>query len=1272
MKLIYSLFFLIFFPLLVNAQQFSFLTDISESVSETSGIIYLNNRLITHNDSGGDNALYELDINDGSLTRTVAINNATNTDWEDITYDDEYIYIADIGNNNGDRTDLKVYRIYISDYLDSDDTATAEVINFSYSDQTDFTTRDLHDFDAEGIISYNDYLYIFTKNKEISSWGTTNIYKLPKSPGTHYISQVDNFDYKESLTDAELITGATYEKTTNKILLTGYIVNTSKEITSSFIVEISNFSSDNFSNGNINRIPINTNGESEQIESITHFTRNKYYLTAEKGSSSSASLHIIENSSTDKYRMMFNNDPSTEVTIGWGQVYGSDPRVCFDTNPNADWDNCPNSIIPYRTVPYLSMNNQFVKLTGLNPDTKYYFVIKDSEGISEQFWFKTVTNNNNERLSIISGGDSRFDTGLVNFDEAVFREYRENSNRLVAKLRPHAVLFGGDLIGSPGRLPDTMAKWFDDWQLTITSDNQIIPVVHSYGNHESDSPDGDLLTLNKLFDTPEDSYYNVKFGGDLFSFYVLNGELLSAGTENDLDKRIAQRNWLLSELVDDSSIWKSAGYHRPISPHNSDKVPSEDSFNDWIDYFYTYGVRLVIESDAHLVKLTQEVRPTSETTTDTGPEDWFETTGIEPDKGISFIGGGSWGIVRDADVSYSYTLAKDSFYAFNWVFIDKDKMEIRTIDTQSPDSITERTEDTRFNIDTDIDNVIWKPSGLTSGVKIILRYKDRTVWDGTWSNGLPDTTMDAVINAEYDGLNGNLEVRDLTINSSLNFDNNTINTVVVSGDLTINEPADFTIGDKESLVMSKDDAVIIGEIIKKENSAIRNNTHDITYWSSPVTEETIESVFFDVSPGRIFYYDQSKSLASDPDDDPDGTYWDVWQTATGIMYPAYGYAAEGKTGETGTDRRVFKGQPNNGNIYYDLKGNFADSDPDNDFNLIGNPYPSAINISDFFDVNQEVIDETVYLWTHATPISNDDSGDFSTSDYATYNREGGTRSSDDGVVPRDTLGSGQGFFVRATTSGQLEFNNSMRRASQNSLFFKNDNVNNKIKDGYKVENRIWLNLMTRQGGFNQILIGFNDNATEGVDKGYDAFKLDSGNPISLYSLINNEKYVIQSLDQFNDEKTIRLGFDTRVSPRIFTVKIDNIEGLIRDKDIYLTDHYLNVVYDLKSSDYQFAQAISGKFPNRFSLKISSSQLSIDEVKADNFTISNTSSGFDIKSTSLVTEIKLYDILGRLVLQNNPDKQNFSLNADHLKPGTLLIVRLTFDNNYNLSKKIIRF
>ena len=118
--------------------------DITKDLKEVSAAeLDLQSGLIwVIEDSGNKARLIGLNIS-GKPARTIKIKNAKNHDWEDLTSDKEgNIYIGDFGNNNGTRTDLKVYRIAITDYFASD-SVTADVINFSYSTQTDFTPSPL-------------------------------------------------------------------------------------------------------------------------------------------------------------------------------------------------------------------------------------------------------------------------------------------------------------------------------------------------------------------------------------------------------------------------------------------------------------------------------------------------------------------------------------------------------------------------------------------------------------------------------------------------------------------------------------------------------------------------------------------------------------------------------------------------------------------------------------------------------------------------------------------------------------------------------------------------------------------------------------------------------------------------------------------------------------------------------------------------------------------------------------------------------------------------
>jgi hypothetical protein len=200
----------------LSAQNFitpSLVTALTPELNETSGLINLDGDIWTHNDNGGDTEIYRIDLSDGSINRTVTVHDANNVDWEDIACDENYVYIGDFGNNDGSRTNLRIYRISRAEIAAGND-VDAEKIHFAYSDQTNFEPN-YHNtnFDCEALVCFEDKLYLFTKN-----WidNHTNLYELPKIPGT-YIA-----DYKGTFNVDCLITGAEIIPSLNTLLLSGY------------------------------------------------------------------------------------------------------------------------------------------------------------------------------------------------------------------------------------------------------------------------------------------------------------------------------------------------------------------------------------------------------------------------------------------------------------------------------------------------------------------------------------------------------------------------------------------------------------------------------------------------------------------------------------------------------------------------------------------------------------------------------------------------------------------------------------------------------------------------------------------------------------------------------------------------------------------------------------------------------------------------------------------------------------------------------------------
>ena len=254
----------------------------------------------------------------------------------------------------------------------------------------------------------------------------------------------------------------------------------------------------------------------------------------------------------------------------------------------------------------------------------------------------------------------------------------------------------------------------------------------------------------------------------------------------------------------------------------------------------------------------------------------------------------------------------------------------------------------------------------------------------------------------------------------------------------------------------------------------------------------------------------------------------------------------------------------------------------------------------------------------------------------------------------------------------------MKIPGANDQFFKESKkkkeANGKESDEVVVKDKIWLNIVNdSKTRFDNILIAFNEDMTDEFDIGYDSHPIKFGKNILFYSQIEDKKMVIQTLSNFNEEKKVTLGFDTALKDS-FTIRKAKTEGVLKDVDVYLVDHLLNITHDLNASDYHFEQTVSGSFPNRFTLQFTGQALDVDdEIFGENgFVISNDYESLKIRSTKEVKEIRVYDMLGRLIIQKQPNKKSFHIETTTIKNGTVLIVKATLENGTVVSKKTIKY
>lgn len=241
-----------------------FSMTLSDTLRETSGLVYFDNQLWTHNDDTDVN-IYALDTI-GKIANCYPLNGLKNTDWEEISQDSAYFYIGNFGNNvSGIRKDLQILRI--EKFSLKENNPQIDTIAFRYSNQVDFTRRKANttDFDCEAFFVSKDSIYLFTKQ-----WTSkkTALYVLPKLPGS-YTAQ-----FKSDLDVNGLITGATYLEEKKLIALCGY----SKQL-KPFLYLLYDFKSNDFFSGNKRKITLGL--PYHQVEGIT--TRNglQYYITNE-------------------------------------------------------------------------------------------------------------------------------------------------------------------------------------------------------------------------------------------------------------------------------------------------------------------------------------------------------------------------------------------------------------------------------------------------------------------------------------------------------------------------------------------------------------------------------------------------------------------------------------------------------------------------------------------------------------------------------------------------------------------------------------------------------------------------------------------------------------------------------------------------------------------------------------------------------------------------------------------------------------------------------
>ncbi len=452
---------------------------------------------------------------------------------------------------------------------------------------------------------------------------------------------------------------------------------------------------------------------------------------------------------------------------------------------------------------------------------------------------------------------------------------------------------------------------------------------------------------------------------------------------------------------------------------------------------------------------------------------------------------------------------------------------------------------------------------------------------------------------------------------------------VNSGTVTVENNGSFILQDNEGVSGTGN------FVIERDSPDYPEDYYSI--WASPIiqADARISSIF--TNPVIVYEFDSSQNPS---------LYVQVGNTH--YMDVSEGYFIRSDS-QSGSFTRTFTGSVNNGCLDYSV---YYNSNADN-FNLIGNPYSSALDWASFHADNSDVIEGTMYYWNQSEVGVNN-----SASDYISYNSTG---SSEPGTT--GNIATGLGVFVKTLQAGTVTFRNTHRVVGNNDQFFRTA-VN--PEDG-----KSWFRL-SGVIGYSPILIGFVPGASDGYENTHDGIFVNDGASIEFYSFIDSDKYEIQGRSELQPNQfiSVPLGFEV-INSGDYTISmvLDYVDPSF---DISLEDTLLTTMTDLRTGDYTFNVASPIEDNSRFILhynynSVLSSEEFSDDVNNINSFFSNNQLVTKVNADVIPNKIQVFDLAGKQIL-----KSNFKeiLNVPKISSG-IYIIKYSLQDSSTISKKVIK-
>ena len=351
--------------------------------------------------------------------------------------------------------------------------------------------------------------------------------------------------------------------------------------------------------------------------------------------------------------LSWKHDPTSTMTVQW-ITKKSDTKdlISYKKSDGSQWRDAKGSHQPLpASTPYVVHK---VELTGLQPNSTYNFRFGNKDKVLS---FKTMPKDLSSPIRFITGGDA-YHSNLKRFEAMCKQAAKEN---------PRFAIIGGDIAYAAPKKggKENWTKWqefFTSWyKIMRDKEGCLIPLLVTIGNHEvTGAFNRSMKEAPFYYSFFEKSMYDLSFGSYLHLTFLDSGHTQKIpGKQTDWLKKTLSKN--------QNHMHRFCIYHVGAYPtyHSESSAPCKNIRKHWVPLFEKYKVNGCFESHDHAYKRTHPL-----------------LNGKKNEKGVVYLGDGSWGVKPRKPKSHPYLANKANKQQALVVEISKQQRKFWAVDTR--------------------------------------------------------------------------------------------------------------------------------------------------------------------------------------------------------------------------------------------------------------------------------------------------------------------------------------------------------------------------------------------------------------------------------------------------------------------------------------------------------------------------------------------------------------------------------------------------------------